>query len=64
MTFVRIYLVLYFLLLFGAVFALWQGGVLRHLSGLWVAVAVVVGVAAGVLLAVVSSPRRMTTSDQ
>ena len=64
MTFIRIYLVLYFVLLFGAAFALWRGGVLRHLSGLWVALALVVGTALGVALAVISTPRRLTTADE
>jgi hypothetical protein len=62
MTFIRIYLAVYFLLLFGAAFALWQGGVLPHLSGLWVALALLIGVAFGVLLAVVSTPPQRTPS--
>ena len=63
MTFVRIYLVGYFLLLFGALFALWQAGVLRQFSGTWVALAAIVAVGFGLLLAVASGPRRITSRD-
>jgi hypothetical protein len=62
MTFVRIYLLGYFLLFFGALFALWQAGVLQQIPGSWVALALVVGVGFGLLLAVASSPRRVTSS--
>jgi hypothetical protein len=63
MTFVRIYLVGYFLLFFGALFALWQTGVLGQIPGTWVALAAVVAVGFGLLLAVASGPRRVTTSQ-
>ncbi len=36
MRFVSIYLLGYFLLVVGALFALWQGGVLQHLSPVWI----------------------------
>jgi drug/metabolite transporter (DMT)-like permease len=62
MTFVTIYLVGYFLLFFGALFALWQAGVLRQIPDLWIALAVLAAVAFGVLLAVASRSRRVTTS--
>jgi hypothetical protein len=64
MTFVRIYLVGYFLLFFGALFALWQAGVLSQLPGLWIALAVLAAVVFGVLLAVASAPRKVTTSRE
>jgi hypothetical protein len=62
MTFVRIYLVGYFLLFFGALFALWQAGVLRQIPDLWIALVALAAVAFGVLLAVSSRSRRVTTS--
>jgi hypothetical protein len=64
MTFVRIYLVGYFLLCFGAVFALGQAGVLSQIPGTWIALACGVAVAFGVLLAVVSSPHKVTTASR
>jgi len=45
MSFVRIYLVGYFLLFFGALYALWQAGVLSQIPATWVALAVVALVA-------------------
>jgi len=62
MTFVRIYLVGYFLLFFGALFALWQAGVLRQIPDLWIALAALAAVGFGLLLAVASRSRRVTTS--
>jgi len=62
MTFVRIYLVGYFLLFFGALFALWQAGVLRQLPAAWVVLSVLAATGSGLLLAVASRARRVTTS--
>jgi hypothetical protein len=62
MTFVRIYLVGYFLLFFGALFALWQAGVLRQLPAAWVVLSVLAAIGSGLLLAVASRARRVTTS--
>ena len=54
MRLVHAYLFGYFLLVFGALFALWYGDVLRHLSPLWVIVGLVVSIGLGVLLAATS----------
>ena len=62
MTFVRIYLVGYFLLVFGALFALWQAGVLRQLPEAWVLLGALAAIGSGLLLAVASRTRRVTTS--
>jgi hypothetical protein len=61
-TFVRIYLVAYFVLFFGALFALWQSGALSQLPDSWVALAAIVAIGFGILLAVASGPRKVTTS--
>ena len=63
MTFVRFYLVGYFVLFFGALFALWQSGALSQLPESWVALAVLVAIGFGVLLAVASSPRKVASRD-
>ncbi|MBA2258789.1 MAG: hypothetical protein H0W18_07830, partial [Acidobacteria bacterium] len=44
MRFVNIYLVGYFLLVLGAVAALWYGGVLRQISPVWVIIGLVIAV--------------------
>ena len=47
---VRIYLLGYTLLIIGALLTLWQGGVLSHLSTVWVLAVLVVAVGLGILL--------------
>ena len=46
------YLVGYFILLIGAVSALWYGGVLKHVSPVWVVIGLVIAVGLGVMLSV------------
>ena len=59
MRFLTIYLVGYFLLLVGAVMALWQSGILDEIPGIWLAIGAIVAVGLGIMLAVVSG--RTTT---
>jgi hypothetical protein len=49
---VRVYLSGYFLLLIGALIALWYGDVLPHLSPVWVLAALVVAVGLGIMLSI------------
>ncbi len=55
MSFMRLYIIGYFVLLAGAVFALWQGGVLAQIPLLWLALALIIAVGLGVVLAVTSA---------
>ena len=64
MTFVRIYLVGYFLLISGAVFVLWQAGVLAELPRRWIAIGLSTAIGFGVLLALASGPRAVTQTRQ
>jgi len=52
MRFINMYLIGYFILLIGAVAALWYGGVLRHVSPVWVVIGLVIAVGLGVMLSV------------
>lgn len=52
MRFVRVYLAGYFLLVLGALVALWYGGVLQQLPLVWVAVGLVMAAGLGLMLAV------------
>lgn len=52
MRFINMYLVGYFILLIGAVAALWYGGVLRHVSPIWVVIGLVIAVGLGIMLSV------------
>ena len=55
MKFMRLYLIGYFVLLLGAVLALWQAGILRQISGVWLAIGLMIAVGLGVVLAVSST---------
>lgn len=52
MRFINMYLAGYFLLLIGAVAALWYGGVLRQVSPVWVIIGLVIAVGLGIMLSV------------
>ena len=60
----RDYINAYFVLLMGGVLALWQAGVLEEIPGIWLAIGAVVAVGLGIMLAVSSSPRSVTTSRE
>ena len=62
MRFLTLYLVGYFLLLVGAVLALWQAGVLKDIPPVWLAIGAIIAVRFGIMLAVVSSPRITATT--
>ena len=59
MRFIHLYLIGYFLLIFGAGLALWQAGVLARISPTWIAISTLIVVGLGIMLAVTSS--RTTT---
>jgi hypothetical protein len=61
MRLIRIYLVGYFLLVLGALLALWQGGVLAQFSAAWVAIGLLLAIGLGVILAVTSTRPPVTT---
>jgi hypothetical protein len=52
MRFINLYLAGYFILLLGAVAALWYGGVLRQVSPVWVVIGLVIAVGLGIMLSV------------
>ena len=52
MRFVNIYLIGYFILVIGALAALWYGGALRHMSAGWVIIGLVIAVGLGIMLSV------------
>jgi hypothetical protein len=52
MRFINMYLVGYFILILGALAALWYGGVLRHVSPVWVVIGLVIAVGLGIMLSV------------
>ena len=52
MRFIHLYLVGYFVLVVGAVLALWQSGVLARVSGIWLAIGALVALGLGIMLSV------------
>jgi hypothetical protein len=60
MRFVNLYLIGYFIVLIGAVAALWYGGVLRQLSPVWVLIGLVIAVGLGVMLSISAGKPEIT----
>jgi hypothetical protein len=60
LRFVNIYLVGYFLLVIGALLALWYGGALRHISGVWLAIGLLIAVGLGIMLSVSAGKPEIT----
>jgi hypothetical protein len=60
MRFVNIYLAGYFLLVVGALLAMWYGGALRHISAMWILIGLVVAVGLGIMLAVSAGKPEIT----
>ena len=60
MRFIHLYLIGYFVLVVGAVLALWQSGVLARISGVWLAIGMVIAVGLGIMLAVTAGKPTVT----
>jgi len=63
MRFLTLYLIGYFILLVGGAWALWQSGILAEIPGLWIAIAALIAVGLGIMLAVVSNRPAIATSN-
>lgn len=63
MRFLQLYLVGYFILLIGAVWALWQSGILNQIPGVWIAIGAIIAVGLGIMLAVSSGRPAVTTRE-
>jgi hypothetical protein len=61
MKFINMYLVGYFVLIVGALLAMWQLGVLHDVTPIWIGIGVLVAVGIGIMLAV-SSGKPATVS--
>ena len=60
MRFVGVYLIGYFLLVLGALAALWYGGALRQISALWVLIGLIIAVGLGIMLAISAGKPEVT----
>ena len=63
MRFLKIYLVGYFILVFGAALALWQSGILDEIPGIWLGIAAIVAIGLGIMLAVATGRPAVTTRE-
>ena len=63
MRFLKIYLIGYFILLLGAGLALWRSGILRQIPGVWLAIAAIIAIGLGIMLAVATGRPAVTTRD-
>ena len=63
MRYLKLYLVGYFVLLIGGVLALWQGGILDEIPGVWLAIGAVIAVGLGIVLAVSSAAPAVTIRE-
>jgi hypothetical protein len=61
MKFLQIYLAGYFVLVLGALLALWQAGVLAQISPVWTAIGLIIAIGLGVILAVTSTRPPIST---
>jgi hypothetical protein len=52
MRYVQLYLIGYFILVAGALAALWYGGVLQHLAATWILIGLIIAIGLGVMLAI------------
>ncbi len=60
MRFVSFYLVGYFVLVLGAMLALWYGGALQHMSAAWVVIGLVIALGLGIMLAISAGKPEIT----
>jgi hypothetical protein len=54
------YLIGYFILVLGALAALWYGGILQRLSGTWILIGLVIAIGLGVMLAISAGKPEIT----
>jgi hypothetical protein len=60
MRFVNVYLIGYFVLVLGALLALWYGGVLRQISAAWILIGLVIAIGLGIMLAISAGKPEIT----
>ena len=60
MRFVNVYLIGYFVLVLGALAALWYGGVLRQIAPMWIVIGLVIAFGLGIMLSVSAGTPEIT----
>ncbi len=60
MRYVHLYLIGYFILVLGAIAALWYGGVLQQISATWIVIGLVIAAGLGIMLAISAGKPEIT----
>jgi hypothetical protein len=60
MKYMNMYLVGYFILVIGAVLALWQAGVLDAVAPIWIGIGLIIALGLGIMLAVSAGKPEIT----
>jgi hypothetical protein len=60
MRFIHLYLIGYFVLVVGAVLAMWKAGVLARVSPAWLGIGMLIAIGLGVMLAVTAAKPTIT----
>ena len=55
MSFMRVYIVGYFILIVGALLALWKADILARIPLAWIAIGLIIAIGLGIMLAVTST---------
>jgi len=63
MRFIHLYLIGYFVLVIGAGLALWQAGIVGHVSPVWLGISALIVIGLGILLAVTSTRATTITTE-
>jgi hypothetical protein len=58
--YVHLYLIGYFILVLGAIAALWYGGVLQQISATWIVIGLVIAAGLGIMLAITAGKPEIT----
>jgi hypothetical protein len=60
LRFVNVYLIGYIILIIGALLALWYGGVLSHVSPVWILIGLIIAVGLGIMLSISAGKPEIT----
>lgn len=60
MRFIHLFLAGYFVLVVGALLALWKSGVLAHVQAMWIVIGLIIAIGLGVMASVTSGKPTVT----
>jgi hypothetical protein len=60
MRFIHLFLAGYFVLVVGALLALWKSGVLEHVQGIWIVIGLIIAIGIGIMASVTSGKPTIT----